>query len=59
MEAFEQLVERLQKRIEYAGTLAERQEALEDLAIVAELAHRERDRVLERAAQAVLAGAGV
>jgi len=59
VEAFAQLVERLQKRIECAGTLAERQEALEDLAIVTELAHRERDRVLERAAQPVLAGAGV
>lgn len=59
MGRYERLVEHLQVRIEHAETADERRAALDELEIVAELAHLEHDRALERAAEAVLAGAGV
>lgn len=58
MTRFEKLASKLQRRIDRTRTPEERSAALEDVAILAELAHAERNRTLERAARAVLAGAG-
>ncbi len=54
MGRYENLVEALQVRIEHGETLDERRAALDELEIVAELAHAEHDRTLEWAARVAL-----
>ena len=58
MGGYEQRIEDLQCRIEFAESVAERQEALDELEILAELAHAEHDRELEAAARAAVGGVG-
>ncbi len=58
MSRLQKQVAKLQRRIESARTDEERRAAVEDVAIIAELAHAERDRVLENAARRVLAEVG-
>lgn len=58
MSRFEKLTRKLQHRIDRTQTPAQRSAAIEDVAIIAELAHAEHDPILERAARTVLVCAG-